>query len=90
MCKCDWCGHKFAINEWFAIAQPMPNQEGPSRNWALCHPCADVLIRAWRLGDVARQAGNPHRKDVGDFIDRGLILERLLKENGFEVIFSEE
>lgn len=40
---------------------------------------------AWRLGEVALKAGDPARKDVGDFIDRGLILLRLLKEAGFEV-----
>jgi hypothetical protein len=39
----------------------------------------------WRLGQVAREAGDPARKDVGDLIDRGLILLRLLREKGFEV-----
>ena len=39
----------------------------------------------WRLGDVARVAGDPTRRDVGDPIDRGLILLRLLREAGFYV-----
>lgn len=40
---------------------------------------------AWRLGEVAREAGALDRKDVGDLIDRGLILLRLLREAGFHV-----
>lgn len=40
---------------------------------------------AWRLGEVALAAGDPQRKDVGDQIDRGLILLRLLNEKGFKV-----
>lgn len=40
---------------------------------------------AWKLGEVARAAGDPERKDVGDLIDRGLILRRLLEEAGFEI-----
>lgn len=40
---------------------------------------------AWRLGEIARDAGNPFRKDIGDLIDRGLILIRLLNEAGFDV-----
>ena len=43
-------------------------------------------VLMWQLGEVAREAGNPERKDVGDRIDRGLILLRLLNEKGFEVI----
>lgn len=42
-------------------------------------------LTAWRLGRIAREAGNPKRKDVGDSIDRGLILLRLLNENGYEL-----
>lgn len=42
-------------------------------------------VLAMRLGEIARRAGDPERRDVGDFIDRGLILLRLLRENGFEV-----
>jgi hypothetical protein len=41
---------------------------------------------AWRLGEVAREAGNLARIDVGDPIDRGLILVRLLREKGFGVV----
>jgi len=43
MCKCDWCRHEFDIGEWFGLAQPLPVQEGPKRNWALCHKCADLM-----------------------------------------------
>ena len=50
MLKCDWCGHKFLDGEWFGLAQPTPGQEGPSRNWALCHACAGLM-------------GAPSRKD---------------------------
>ena len=35
---------------------------------------------AWRLGDVCNQA---MKGSAGDHIDRGLILARLLAENGF-------
>jgi len=41
---------------------------------------------AWTLGDVAKAAGDPTRQDVGDPIDRGLILLRLLREHGFGVV----
>lgn len=50
---------------------------------ALDAACDNVL--AWKLGEVASRAGDPARKDVGDYIDRGLILLRLLREAGFEV-----
>jgi hypothetical protein len=43
-------------------------------------------VLAWKLGEVAREAGNPRRTDVGDLIDRGLILRRLLEEYGFYII----
>jgi len=43
-------------------------------------------LLAGRLGRVALEAGDPQRKDVGDSIDRGLILRRLLEEKGFGVI----
>lgn len=42
-------------------------------------------VLASRLGQVAREAGNPQHPGVGDSIDRGLILRRLLEEKGFEV-----
>jgi hypothetical protein len=42
-------------------------------------------VYAWRLGEIAKQAGDASRKDVGDPIDRGLILLRLLNEKGFTV-----
>jgi hypothetical protein len=44
----------------------------------------DNLI-AYQLGKVAADAGSPDRRDVGDYIDRGLILLRLLREEGFDV-----
>lgn len=43
MTRCDWCHKKFEKDEWFALAQPKLNQEGPKRNWALCHNCADLM-----------------------------------------------
>ena len=43
MTSCDWCKKKFTKDEWFALAQPMPKQEGPKRNWSLCHRCADSM-----------------------------------------------
>lgn len=43
MCKCDWCKHEFTLGEWFALASPLPKQEGPKRNWVLCHTCADLI-----------------------------------------------
>lgn len=39
---------------------------------------------AYKLGAIARDAGRD-RSDVGDLIDRGLILLRLLNEAGFEL-----
>lgn len=42
-------------------------------------------VLAWRLGEIAREAGSIEREDVGDPIDRGLILRRLLEEKGFEI-----
>lgn len=43
MCKCDWCKHEFEIGEWMGLAQPLPKQEGPKRNWALCQSCAEIM-----------------------------------------------
>ena len=48
--------------------------------------CGMDNVLAWRLGKVANEAGNPQRTDVGDYIDRGLILRRLLEEAGFLLI----
>ena len=44
-------------------------------------------LLAYKLGKIAREAGNEKRTDVGDYIDRGLILRRLLEENGFSLIY---
>jgi len=41
--SCDWCKRKLKSGEWFALAQPKPKQEGPKRNWVLCHTCADII-----------------------------------------------
>lgn len=42
-------------------------------------------LDAWRLGEVCLQAASPDQK-VGDYIDRGLILRRLLEEAGYLII----
>jgi hypothetical protein len=42
-------------------------------------------VLAWKLGKVANEAMDP-KQSVGDYIDRGLILLRLLNEAGFDVI----
>jgi hypothetical protein len=42
-------------------------------------------VTASKLGRIARDAGNPNRDGVGDDIDRGLILLRLLTDAGFEI-----
>jgi len=39
-------------------------------------------VTAMRLGEIARECGGA-RPDVGDSIDRGLILARRLREEGF-------
>jgi hypothetical protein len=39
-----------------------------------------------RLAKCALEAGVPVRPDVGDSIDRGLILLRLLNEAGYDVV----
>lgn len=41
---------------------------------------------AYCLGDIALVAGATDRKDVGDLIDRGLILRRILDEEGFLIV----
>lgn len=43
-------------------------------------------LHAWRLGQVACDAADPKSGGVGDMIDRGLILLRLLNESGFDVV----
>ncbi len=42
-------------------------------------------LDAWRLGEIAKAAGSPDRTDVGDPIDRGLVLLKLLNEKGYTV-----
>ena len=46
----------------------------------------DNLV-AWRLGEVCRKAAAEPK--CGDYIDRGLILLRMLREAGFLVIPTE-
>lgn len=46
-------------------------------------------VIASRLGDIAINAG-ARRLDVGDSIDRGLILLRLLNEDGFDVVIRDK
>ena len=46
-------------------------------------------ILAWKLGEIALAVGSLDRVAVGDLIDRGLILRRLLEENGFILIAKE-
>lgn len=42
-------------------------------------------VYASRLGQIAQAAGDQNRKDVGDSIDRGLILLSMLNAAGFVV-----
>lgn len=51
--------------------------------------CGMDNVLAWRLGEIASNAGDPLRSGVGDQIDRGLILRRLLEEKGFFIIYRE-
>jgi len=46
-------------------------------------------VLASKLGQIALESCSPEQK-VGDSIDRGLILLRLLKEKGFEVFERQE
>lgn len=53
----------------------------------------EIAITKWsdnsliyRLGEIAYAAGDRYRRDVGDHLDRGLILIRLLEESGFTVM----
>lgn len=43
-------------------------------------------VYAWRLGMIAKEAGDPNRKDVGDPIDRGLVLLQMLNAKGFTIM----
>ena len=44
-------------------------------------------VLAWRLGKVCLDAADP-KKPAGDYIDRGLILRRLMEEAGFLIILK--
>ena len=54
MTYCDWCKRKFELNEWIALASPKLKQEGPKRNWALCHDCADIVGAPDRIREVSK------------------------------------
>jgi len=41
-------------------------------------------VLAFRLGKVALAAGTA--KAIGDYIDRGLLLRRLMEESGFGIV----
>lgn len=45
---------------------------------------------AGTLGEIALDAGESRREGVGDSIDRGLILRRLLEEKGFHLVLIDE
>jgi len=47
-------------------------------------------VLAARLGRIATDAGEPFREGVGDSIDRGLILLRLLHEEGFDLHYRRD
>lgn len=42
-------------------------------------------VYASRLGQIASAAGDPNRKDIGDAIDRGLVLLSMLNAAGFAI-----
>lgn len=43
-------------------------------------------VLASKLGEIAAAAGDPKRTGIGDSIDRGLVLRRLLEEDGFGLV----
>lgn len=45
-------------------------------------------VLAYKLGKICMEAASPQQK-VGDYIDRGLILRRLLEEGGFQLTLSD-
>lgn len=48
--------------------------------------CGMDNVLAAKLGAIARRAGDPHLRGVGDSIDRGLILARILRDEGFGLV----
>lgn len=46
-------------------------------------------LLAHRLGAIAFEAGN-HKEGIGDSIDRGLVLRRLLEEQGFYLVVKKD
>lgn len=42
-------------------------------------------VHAWVLGEVCRKAADD--PNVGDYIDRGLILRRMLEEEGYAIVY---
>ena len=43
MLSCDWCHHKFELEDWMSLAQPKRGGYGPKRNWVLCESCVDLM-----------------------------------------------
>ena len=43
-------------------------------------------VDAYKLGIVAKTAGKPDNPNIGDNIDRGLMLRRILEEYGYYLI----
>jgi hypothetical protein len=51
--------------------------------------CGMDNVLAFKLGAIALEAGSRERSDIGDNIDRGLVLRRLLQEQGFTLLWDE-
>lgn len=68
------------------IALTPKEPQGAEARWFSMH---DSVTHS-RLGQAALQAGDPTRKDVGDSIDRGLILQMILREKGYTVVPNQD
>ena len=85
------CRSIYTLTDQVAGYPPRPKPESKS-----VHPnpvqrpldCGMDNLLAWSLGLIAHEAGDEQRKDVGDPIDRGLILRRLLEEKGFVLYYQ--
>jgi hypothetical protein len=62
-------------------------QEGDKGRGEVRPPLTSAMdnVDAWRLGEAVLHAASPEQK-VGDFIDQGLILVRILRERGYGII----
>ena len=65
-------------------------REASSPQLAPSRPLTEAMdnVLAWRLGKICLEAASSDQK-VGDYIDRGLILRRLLDEGGFHLVAKE-